>query len=617
MEPLNNDSGYQSDTSGQAGLMGNLLALADSGGLPTVNILQAAESKPLILCGTDAMTLVANKNEYDYLKVEGVNDAPLYLSQLPSSCGHTFERMSHHIVLKTPYDGCFITRKGDKYIMPLLWWESPVNISCPVTTPFPLPPLPFPPLHLFHPPAICTPFGMNINIEGGLNAAARLNVELQGKRVPFLSSQCGYHVIGNPAQPIIHVPYRACGMKMMAGMQVLSLFSGKTEKIFTCHLYPTSTPSFYHSVVPIHGYSSPPVVHQVPPLKVPIYPSVPDPFNYEQSLYTYPQAVLSVKSWPAPTKRTPVPPGYHPYGSVNPNIHLHPSAGGSSLPGFIPPFDSALHMQQTAFPVCTPSGPIPCIFPFPFHHHRDPLSPPPNHHHNPFSPPPPHHHHDPFSPPPPHHHHDPFSPPPPHYHHDPFSSLLLLLITIMIHSLLLLLITIMIHSLLLLITIMIHSLLLLLLITIMIHSLLLLLITIMIHSLLLLITIMIHSLLLLLLITIMIHCLLITIMIHCPLFLLTSMTHCLLLLITIMIHSLLLLLITIMTHCLLLLLLIFIMIHSLFLLAIMIHCLLLLFSVMIHSLVLITVMILSPPLLLLPHSVFFLFLPPPLYHHLS
>ncbi|XP_064180001.1 uncharacterized protein LOC135248891 isoform X4 [Anguilla rostrata] len=444
MESLNNDSGYQSDTSEQAGLMGNLPVSADGRRLPTTYTLQAAESKPLVLCGIESMTLVANTREYNNLKVDGVSDAPLYLSELPSSCGHTFKMTPNNLVLKTPYDGCFIAKKGDKYIMPLLWWESPVNISCPVTvtpTPFPPPPppLPFPPPYLFHPPVICAPFGMNLNLEGGLNAAERFEVELGGKKVPFLSSQCGYHVIGNPGQPIIHVPYSACGMKMKDGMHVLSLYSGKTGKIFACPLSLISSPLFSHSVVPIYGHSSPSAGPQVPPLEAPFYPPVFDSYNYDHSLYTYPQALLPIKlPRPAPTKHTHLPPVDHSYSYVKSNNHIHPSPGGSSLPLFVPFFDSNSGMHQMDFPGCTPLGPMPCISPFPFLRPNGPLSPP-HHYHDPVSlplqhqpygslSPPPYQPYDPLSPPP-YQPYDPLSPPlqphgsllSPHQPYDPLS----------------------------------------------------------------------------------------------------------------------------------------------------------------------------------------------------
>ncbi|KAJ8263979.1 hypothetical protein GJAV_G00143730 [Gymnothorax javanicus] len=388
METLNNDTGYQSDATELAGLMGDMPFSTDGSGLPTAYILQAAESKPLVLCGTESMALVANKREYDYLQVDGVSDTPVSLSDLPTSCGHTFKMMSHNLVLKTPYDGCVVIKKGNKYIMPLLWWESPVKISCPATvsqTPHypPLPPLPFPSLPPSHLSVICSPFGMNLLIEGGLNVASRLQIQVRGKKMPFLASQCGYFLIGSPERPIIHVPYSACGMKVKDGMYALSLFSGKTENIFTCRLSLLSFPPLSDSITPFYGYHGPPVAHQVPPLKAPVYPPVTDSFYLrDHSLYARPPAISPLK--PAST----------------PHSHL-----------------------PTAFSVCTPSGPRPCISPFPFNHHlnslppplppqpRDPLSPPLHDHHIllPLSPP-----NDPVSPL--HLYHAPTSPPLHHYH---------------------------------------------------------------------------------------------------------------------------------------------------------------------------------------------------------
>ncbi|KAJ8384115.1 hypothetical protein AAFF_G00208170 [Aldrovandia affinis] len=222
MESLIPDSDYQSDSPQQAVLVGHWHVPGEVNGLPTAPVSQAAESRPFILCGSNSMTLTANGNEYAHLKVDLANGPPLSLSQLPSSCRHTLKMTPQNVVFKTPYDGCFIMKKDDKYILPLLWWESPVTISCPATaTPA-----------LTHPSVLCSPFGMTLKIEGGLDVAKKLHVLLQDKWVPFLSAQCSYRVHGIPGDLIMHIPYNACGMTNKGGLHFLPLLSGNTGKVF-------------------------------------------------------------------------------------------------------------------------------------------------------------------------------------------------------------------------------------------------------------------------------------------------------------------------------------------------------------------------------------------------
>lgn len=107
------------------------------------------------------------------------------------------------------------------YVLPMLWWGSPVKIICPV-----------PPISV--PSVLCSHFGMAIQMHGGEEVIHTLQVigELacsphvpiwimtdsfilslslteNGEWVPFVSEECAYQVESHSGDLIFYVPFTA------------------------------------------------------------------------------------------------------------------------------------------------------------------------------------------------------------------------------------------------------------------------------------------------------------------------------------------------------------------------------------------------------------------------
>ncbi|XP_036380214.1 vegetative cell wall protein gp1-like [Megalops cyprinoides] len=328
-------------------LLGQWQFLAKVSSPPTVSSPHATDStRPFVWCGSNFMTLTAKESEYPHLQVDRVSAPPLSLSQLPSYCGHTFQLTANDFVLMAPYDGCYVLKEDGSYVLPLLWWETPVKMVCPAT------PAPAPSSSPPSPLSVsCTPFAMALKIQGGMDAARKLQVASQGEWVPFVPSQCGYHAEYHPGDLIIYAPYTGCGITVKDGMYTLSFLAQEGKMTISCPPPLVPSPQIPH----------PSRTHPTHSLIVPNYPPISDPlvapiYYYDPSLYADLQkGPPTHPPTPAPTRNTPLFPAYHPHTSIDLSVAPPSLFSKNSY------HDPKLHAHQSAYPLCTPFGPTPCI----------------------------------------------------------------------------------------------------------------------------------------------------------------------------------------------------------------------------------------------------------------
>ncbi|CAL8332745.1 unnamed protein product [Merluccius merluccius] len=115
--------------------------------------------RPLVQCDDTIMTLTASGKGYSQLFVDREGDSPISVFNLPPNCGYSVSASCNDLVVAAPYDGCYMTQENGSYVLPLLWWDSPLKLSCPVQkTP------PSPPLTLSVPSVLCLPYGVVVHM---------------------------------------------------------------------------------------------------------------------------------------------------------------------------------------------------------------------------------------------------------------------------------------------------------------------------------------------------------------------------------------------------------------------------------------------------------------------
>ncbi|XP_016346589.1 uncharacterized protein LOC107692154 [Sinocyclocheilus anshuiensis] len=216
---------------------------------------------PMVHCSEEAMTLTAAGREYTYIFVERVDAAPLHLFQVPAFCGYSVRVTWEDLVLVAPYDGCYIIQESGSYVLSLLWWGSPIKISCP------MPPVISQPT----PSALCSHFGMVITIEGAREAAEKHRVKVNGKILPLLSETCAYRIHSPPEIVLLHTVFSSRCVTVTEKENLLVVILDGKQFTLSC--------PFLHHLIPFLPYlHSHPYHKSLPPAYIyPIYPLHPAP----------------------------------------------------------------------------------------------------------------------------------------------------------------------------------------------------------------------------------------------------------------------------------------------------------------------------------------------------
>uniref|UniRef100_A0A672F643 ZP domain-containing protein n=1 Tax=Salarias fasciatus TaxID=181472 RepID=A0A672F643_SALFA len=221
--------------------------------------------KPFIECNEDDMTFTASGGGFTELLVDREGASPISVFQLPSYCGYSLKSSWNDLEMMVPYDACYIIQENGSYTLPLLWWGSPLKLSCPMPLSTLTPPLP-----LSLPVVFCSPFGMAVQIFGQESDLPGLRVLVNEAWGPFVSEQCAYRV--NIQAPVLtfFIPYSAPCFTQGDDLQ-LHLLLVEQEVVLSCPISPlfTNTPTtpWFPSLFPV----------------LPQVPNIPDPVNLAPS----------------------------------------------------------------------------------------------------------------------------------------------------------------------------------------------------------------------------------------------------------------------------------------------------------------------------------------------
>ncbi|XP_016381504.1 uncharacterized protein LOC107718782 isoform X2 [Sinocyclocheilus rhinocerous] len=216
---------------------------------------------PMVRCSEEVMTLTAAGKEYTHIFVERVDAAPLHLFQVPAFCGYSVRVTWEDLVLMAPYDGCYIIQENGSYVLSLLWWGSPIKISCPMT----------PVISQPTPSVLCSHFGMVITIEGAREAAEKHRVKVNGKILPLLSETCAYRIHSPPEVVLLHTVFSSRCVTVTEKENLLVVILDGKQFTLSCPLP--------HHLIPFLPYlHSHPYHKSLPPAHIyPIYPLHPAP----------------------------------------------------------------------------------------------------------------------------------------------------------------------------------------------------------------------------------------------------------------------------------------------------------------------------------------------------
>ncbi|CAB1439904.1 unnamed protein product [Pleuronectes platessa] len=204
------EEGYQADFTGFHGVQGKVLGPSfDSS--PHFPEWQAM--RPFVQCDENVMTFTASGQGLTHLLVDREEASPISVFQLPPYCGYSVRTSWSDLEMMAPYDACYITQENGSYVLPMLWWDTPLKLSCPVqpSTPAPSPSLPS---------VFCSPYGMAVQKHGQEQEIPMLGVKVNGGWRPFVSEECAYLIHSRPDELTFFISYKASCVTIGDGLSL-------------------------------------------------------------------------------------------------------------------------------------------------------------------------------------------------------------------------------------------------------------------------------------------------------------------------------------------------------------------------------------------------------------
>ncbi|XP_041958525.1 nascent polypeptide-associated complex subunit alpha, muscle-specific form isoform X2 [Alosa sapidissima] len=312
-------NGYQSDFSGH---VHQKKAFVFPPGPDTHTGERWQSMRPVVECAGNAMTLTAQGRGYTNLLVDREGSSPVSLFHMPPHCGYNMKYTWKDLVLRVPYDGCYIIRENGSYVLPLLWWGKPVKISCPVIS---------------IPQLLCSPYGMMLKIAGVEDGGQTLKAKVEDKQVPLVSSECAHPMDSPPEHLFVFAPYTAACVTLKDDHSTIVVVHGGTGFTMACPLQPhmvdhLSSPSQSSSAVP---------------------PEKPGPKEQSQS-QPHPPPPPTTPPPVAASTPIPNPTGVPAYAPLGPPYMLYPP---QKFPGYLA--HAQPYPQQEHGPPPVPTAPAP------------------------------------------------------------------------------------------------------------------------------------------------------------------------------------------------------------------------------------------------------------------
>ncbi|XP_077462403.1 uncharacterized protein LOC144078078 isoform X1 [Stigmatopora argus] len=198
--------------------------------------------KPMLQCADNFMTFKASGQGFSHLLVDKGGATPISLFHLSVYCGYQVRTSWNDLQIIVPYDACYITQENGNYVLSILWWGSPLKLSCPVSMPT---------AESANPVVFCSLYGMAVQLYQKKNSVPVLRVFVNEDWAPFVSAQCAYRVDSQPEELIFFIPFIA---PCFRDGQELQFVFNEQEMILSC----PPTPTYSQSNNPLDPPQSPP-----------------------------------------------------------------------------------------------------------------------------------------------------------------------------------------------------------------------------------------------------------------------------------------------------------------------------------------------------------------------
>ncbi|KAK5899466.1 hypothetical protein CesoFtcFv8_008946 [Champsocephalus esox] len=277
---------------------------------------------PLVKCDDGVMTFTATGEEFTHLLVDRGTASPISLSQLPSYCGYLVKMSWSDLEMMVPYDACYITQENGSYVLPMLWWGSPLKLSCPVQASSPVPSSSHSAPRMF-----CSPYGMALQMQE--QDIQLLGVLVNGGWGPFVSPECAYRVSSSPGNLAFFISYSAACITHSGGIHLQFVLDDQTY-ILSCPVNP-QFPYNPDTVSPAPSTPPPSTTTTTTPpqpttqehfAQLPHFPNYPYPgFQYLQFPQVFPSGPQPAHT-PHPTSPPATHPPKHPASLYYPEYYL-------------------------------------------------------------------------------------------------------------------------------------------------------------------------------------------------------------------------------------------------------------------------------------------------------
>nr|XP_057911176.1 uncharacterized protein LOC131106279 [Doryrhamphus excisus] len=148
---------------------------------------------PSVQCSDNAMTLRVTRARVPHFLVDSGEGTLIPVSKMPSECGFSLRRSRRDVLLDAPYQGCYVTRQGGDYVLPLRLWGAPMTMSCPATSRLPS--------------VSCFPAGMVVKLSGVTENDVKVKVSDTWRFLSSMCNTCGLAIEVFPGGLSLTAPY--------------------------------------------------------------------------------------------------------------------------------------------------------------------------------------------------------------------------------------------------------------------------------------------------------------------------------------------------------------------------------------------------------------------------
>ncbi|XP_061640218.1 uncharacterized protein LOC133483263 [Phyllopteryx taeniolatus] len=185
---------------------------------------------PSVQCSDNSMTLTVKQARVPHFLVDSGEGVLIPVSQIPSRCGFSVRRSRRDLLFAAPYQGCYVSRRGGEYVLPLRLWGSPAMMSCPAVS---------------VPPSVsCYPAGMVVKLGAVTENEVKVKVSDTWRSLSSVCDSCGLAIDVSSGGLFLTAAYhKGLCIRTKDNVHSLSLLLTDVELSVTCPSLPDNKPT--------------------------------------------------------------------------------------------------------------------------------------------------------------------------------------------------------------------------------------------------------------------------------------------------------------------------------------------------------------------------------------